>query len=68
MGLFFFSRIDYNIPEDPSTQDHLGSLRSSPGQQTQQNPQHPSVMIGSIGYLRNKGSTLISSVFRSLAK
>ncbi|UJR21103.1 hypothetical protein I4U23_024203 [Adineta vaga] len=57
---------DYHIPEDPSIHERLGSLPSLPGQQHQ--PQHLSVMSGSIGFLKNKGSTLINSVFRSLAK
>lgn len=57
--------IDYNIPEDPSTQDRLGSLSPISGQQPAAQQQHQSVMIGSIRYLRNKGSSLFSSVFRS---
>jgi hypothetical protein len=44
----------------------VGSLPSLSGQQQQQ--QHLSVMSGSIGFLKNKGSNLINSVFRSLAK
>jgi hypothetical protein len=55
---------DYNIPEDPSTQERLGALPSFSGQQQP----HPSVMSNSIGFLKNKGSTLFNSVFRSLAK
>jgi len=56
---------DYNIPEDPSVHERLGSLPNLTGYQQ---PQHLSVMSGSIGFLRTKGSTLINSVFRSLAK
>jgi hypothetical protein len=61
-----FYSIDYNIPEDPSIHERVGSLPSFSNQQQQQ--QHLSVMSGSIGFLKNKGSNLISSVFRSLAK
>ncbi|CAF0839924.1 unnamed protein product [Adineta ricciae] len=57
---------DYHIPEDPSIHERLGSLPSISGQQHQ--TQHLSVMSGSIGFLKNKGSTLFNSVFRSLAK
>ncbi|CAF0968761.1 unnamed protein product [Adineta steineri] len=54
---------DYHIPEDPSIHERLGPL---PSLSTQQ--QHISVMSGSFDFLKNKGSTLINSVFRSLAK
>jgi hypothetical protein len=55
--------IDYHIPDDPSVHETIGSLPSISNQQ-----QHLSVMSGSIGFLKTKGSTLINSVFRSLAK
>jgi hypothetical protein len=61
-----FNEIDYNIPDDPSIHERLGTLPSFSGPQQQQ--QHLSVMSGSIGFLRNKGSNLFNSVFRSLAK
>ena len=58
--------LDYHIPEDPSIHERLGSLPSISGQQHQ--TQHLSVMSGSIGFLKSKGSTLFNSVFRNLAK
>lgn len=58
--------LDYHIPEDPSIHERLGSL---PSFSVQQHPTvHQSVMSGSIGFLKNKGSTLFNSVFRSFAK
>lgn len=63
---FFSSIVDYSFPEDPSIHERLGPLPSLSGQQQQ--PQHLSVMSGSIGFLKNKGSNLISSVFRTLSK
>lgn len=68
--LFFFIIVfdsDYMFPEDPSIHEHLGPLPSLSGQQQQQ-AQHLSVMSGSIGFLKNKGSSLFNSVFRSLGK
>jgi hypothetical protein len=62
-----FLIVDYNIPDDPSIHERIGALPSLSGHQ-QQHQQHLSVMSGSIGFLKNKGSTLINSVFRSLAK
>lgn len=57
--------LDFNIPVDPSVHEHIGNLPNLSGQQQQQ---HLSVMSGSIGFLKNKGSNLFNSVFRSLAK
>ncbi|CAF0841091.1 unnamed protein product [Rotaria sordida] len=53
---------DYLIPDDPSIHERINSLPSSSSQQ------HQSVMSGSIDYLRNRGSNLFNSVFRSFAR
>ena len=57
---------DYSIPNDPSIHERVGPLPSLCGQQLQQ--QHLSIMSGSMGFLKNKGSNLFNSVFRTLAK
>ncbi|CAF0884523.1 unnamed protein product [Rotaria sp. Silwood1] len=53
---------DYLIPDDPSIHERIISLPSTSGQQ------HQSVMSGSIDFLRNRGSSLFNSVFRSFAR
>lgn len=60
----FVIDLDYTFPEDPSTHERLGPLPSLSVQQQQQT-QNLSVMSGSIGFLKNKGSTLFNSMFRT---
>lgn len=60
------TNLDYSIPDDPSIHERVGPLPNLSGHQQQ--PQHLSIMSGSMGFLKNKGSTLFNSVFRNLSK